>query len=162
MRTGSRRPSEPTRPAPDELSAEVDAALTTLAREESGHVLALLATRFGDVDLADDCVQDALVQAVETWRASGIPSNPAGWLYSVAHNRGIDRLRRTASAERRLLAAAPELTDAGRLEKGEEVPIVEATEVGDEQLRRQHARSEERRVGKECLSVCRSRWSPYH
>jgi RNA polymerase sigma-70 factor (ECF subfamily) len=116
-------------------AATVEGALTLLAREESGHVLALLATRFGDVDLADDCVQDALVQAVESWPADGIPDNPAGWLYRVAYNRAIDRLRRTASAERRLLAAAPELTDAGRLEKGEEVPIVEATEVGDEQLR---------------------------
>ncbi|MEO5921460.1 MAG: sigma-70 family RNA polymerase sigma factor [Pseudolysinimonas sp.] len=110
-------------------------ALTRLAREESGQVLALLAGRFGDVDLADDCVQDALVQAVESWPADGIPDNPAGWLYRVAYNRAIDRLRRTASADRRVRAAAPELTDAGRLRREEEVPIVEETEVGDEQLR---------------------------
>ena len=63
-------------------------------------MLALLATRFGDVDLADDCVQDALVQAVESWPADGIPDNPGGWLYRVASNRAIDRLRRGASAER--------------------------------------------------------------
>ena len=61
-------------------------------------MLALLAARFRDVDLADDGVQDALVQAVETWAPSGIPSNPAGWLYTVAHNRIIDRLRRDATA----------------------------------------------------------------
>jgi len=116
----------------------VDAALTRLAREDGRRVLALLAARFGDVDLADDCVQDALVQAVETWRADGIPNNPAGWLYSVAHNRGIDRLRRAASADRRLRAAAPDLTRPP--EDPEEVPIVEELivehgSVGDEQLR---------------------------
>jgi RNA polymerase sigma-70 factor, ECF subfamily len=95
-------------------------------------VLALLAARFNDVDLADDGVQDALVQAVETWAANGIPSNPAGWLYTVAHNRIIDRLRRDATARRRLQASAVELTTRY---DAEEVPIVEGTDVGDEQLR---------------------------
>jgi RNA polymerase sigma-70 factor (ECF subfamily) len=100
-------------------------------------VLALLASRYGDVDRADDAVQDALVQAVETWRASGIPNNPAGWLYTVAHNRMIDRLRREATASRRLYAAAPELTALPEFEgtDAEEVPIVEHLTVGDEQLR---------------------------
>jgi RNA polymerase sigma-70 factor (ECF subfamily) len=108
-------------------------------REESGRVLALLAARFNDVDLADDAVQDALVQAVETWATTGIPSNPAGWLYTVAHNRIIDRLRRDAVARRRLQASAPELT-AVYDDDEEEVPIVETVldehgHVGDEQLR---------------------------
>nr|WP_269457434.1 sigma factor [Microbacterium pygmaeum] len=93
----------------------------------------MLAARFGDLDLADESVQDALVQAVETWGAEGIPANPAGWLYTVARNRAIDRLRRAAASARRLTAAAPELVR----EPGapEEVPIVEHPEVGDEQLR---------------------------
>lgn len=121
--------------AAEPSSRAVADAITKLAREESGHVLALLANRFGDVDLADDCVQDALVQAVETWPARGIPSNPAGWLYSVAHNRGIDRLRRAASANRRLRAAAPELIAASEQEEVVETLIEEHGEVGDEQLR---------------------------
>lgn len=107
-------------------------------REESGRVLALLAARFGDVDLADDCVQDALVQAVETWAAKGIPDNPPGWLYTVARNRIVDRLRRDAVARRRLQESAIELTTAnsnGYGEDEEEVHIVEDTAVGDEQLR---------------------------
>jgi len=101
-------------------------------------VLALLAARFHDVDLADDAVQDALVQAVETWATSGIPSNPAGWLYRVAHNRIIDRLRRDAVARRRLHASAPELTAQAAFDQDdedEEVLIVDDTAVGDEQLR---------------------------
>ena len=96
-------------------------------------MLALLAARFGDLDLADESVQDALVQAVETWRANGIPANPPGWLYTVAHNRAIDRLRRAAASARRLASSAHELTREP--EGPEEVPIVEHTEVGDEQLR---------------------------
>ncbi|MET0862400.1 MAG: sigma-70 family RNA polymerase sigma factor [Microbacterium sp.] len=96
-------------------------------------MLALLAARFGDLDLADESVQDALVQAVETWGADGIPANPAGWLYTVARNRAIDRLRRAAASARRLTAAAPELVREP--EAPEEVPIVEHAEVGDEQLR---------------------------
>lgn len=108
-------------------------------REQGGHVLALLATRFGDLDLADDCVQDALVQAVETWTAQGIPANPPGWLYTVAHNRAVDRLRRAAAAQRRLRAAAPQLTPSpitdGDTGEAEEELVVDEREVGDEQLR---------------------------
>ncbi|PZF81253.1 RNA polymerase sigma factor [Jiangella anatolica] len=105
-------------------------------REQGGHVLALLAARFDDVDLADDCVQDALVQAVETWTAQGIPANPPGWLYTVAHNRAVDRLRRAAAAERRLRAAAPQLIPSplDPDEEREEL-VVDEREVGDEQLR---------------------------
>jgi len=109
-------------------------------REDGGRVLALLATRFGDVDLADDAVQDALVQAVESWQADGIPNNPAGWLYRVAHNRMIDRLRREASAGRRLRRAAPELLMPPETEDEEEAAVsnrmgIDDREVGDEQLR---------------------------
>jgi len=124
-------------------ATSVDAAVTQLMREEGGRVLALLAARFNDVDLADDAVQDAFLQAVETWQADGIPNNPAGWLYTVAHNRMIDRLRRAASAIRRLKQAAPELVraadspgyDTDGSETEEEVLVIDDREVGDEQLR---------------------------
>jgi len=103
-------------------------------REEGGRVLALLAARFNDVDLADDAVQDAFVQAIETWQGDGIPNNPAGWLYTVAHNRVIDRLRRAASADRRLRKAAPDLTREPPAEEEERL-VIDDREVGDEQLR---------------------------
>jgi len=104
-------------------------------------VLALLAGRFGDLDLADECVQDALVQAVETWATDGVPENPAAWLFTVAKNRAIDRLRRAAAESRRREKAAHELTRAPASDPSwpghepEEVEIVEESEVGDEQLR---------------------------
>ena len=114
-------------------AAEIDHAITRLAREESGRVTALLAVRFGDLDLADDSVQDALLQAVEVWPTEGIPRNPAAWLHTVARNRAIDRLRRSAAVDRRLARAAPEL--ALPPAPAEEVPIVEHSDVGDEPLR---------------------------
>ena len=90
--------------------ATVQVALTTVAREESGRVLALLARRFGDVDLADESVQDALVEAARVWPVQGVPANPPGWLLTVAKHKAIDRLRRAASAQRRTMAAARDLS----------------------------------------------------
>jgi RNA polymerase sigma-70 factor (ECF subfamily) len=88
---------------------EVETAITRLAREESGRVLALLARRFNDLDLADEAVQEALIEAARVWPEQGVPSNPAGWLLAVARRKAIDRLRRAASARRRTMAAAHEL-----------------------------------------------------
>lgn len=106
-----------------------DEELTRLAREESGHVLALLAHRFGDLELADEAVQDALLAAA-SW--DSVPANPAGWLYTVAHNRAVDRLRRAAAERRRIQSAAHLLT----LPSSEEPEmIIEHSEVGDEKLR---------------------------
>jgi RNA polymerase sigma-70 factor (ECF subfamily) len=112
-------------------------AVTRLAREESGHVLALLAHRFGDLDLADEAVQDALTEALG-W--SAVPDNPSAWLYTVARNRAIDRLRRDAAARRRLLASAPEIVQAHQSDDHhddaeEDHMIVDRSDVGDEQLR---------------------------
>lgn len=84
-------------------------------------------------------MQDALLQAVETWPVQGIPANPPGWLYTVAHNRAVDRFRRAAAAQRRLQLSARDLEPD--TEEPQEVPIVEAPPaddrgaVGDEQLR---------------------------
>lgn len=120
-------------------AGRIDAALTRLAREESGRVLALLARRFGDVDLADEAVQDALLEAARTWPAGGEPANPAGWLLAVARRKAIDHLRRNASRQRRLAAVAPELTAAsepGAPDGGERMMVDDVfVPTGDEHLR---------------------------
>ena len=97
------------RSGPAASAASIDAALTRLARDDGSRVLALLARQFGDLDLADEAVQDALIEAARSWPTGGVPDNPAGWLMAVARNKAIDRLRRAASARRRTLAAAPDL-----------------------------------------------------
>jgi RNA polymerase sigma-70 factor (ECF subfamily) len=94
----------------------VEAALTALAREDGGRVLALLARQFGDVDLAEDAVQDGLVEATRTWPDAGVPDNPAAWLFAVARRRALDALRRTESRRRRTYDAAVQLSrDPGAL-----------------------------------------------
>ncbi|MFW0796165.1 sigma-70 family RNA polymerase sigma factor [Gordonia sp. CPCC 205515] len=118
------------------MGDDVDDAVAALAREESGRVLALLAARYDDLDLADDCVQDALLQAMETWRAQGIPANRAGWLYTVSRNRIVDQLRRRDTARRRLASAARDLAadEVSESDAGESM-IQGEGEVGDERLR---------------------------
>ncbi|MGE5774935.1 MAG: RNA polymerase sigma factor [Chloroflexota bacterium] len=81
-------------------------------REEHGRVLAGLISQFEDFDLAEDALQDALVEALENWRSNGVPHNPGAWLMTVAKRRLIDRLRRAAKFEHNELLpdslAAPE------------------------------------------------------
>jgi len=62
--------------------------------EEAGRLTAALVKRLGDFDLAEECVQDALVSALEHWPREGIPNNPGAWLMTTARRKGIDRLRR--------------------------------------------------------------------
>jgi len=69
-------------------------------REEHGRVLAALISQFRDFELAEDALQDALVNALERWQIDGVPRNPGAWLTTVAMHRAIDRLRRTATLER--------------------------------------------------------------
>jgi RNA polymerase sigma-70 factor, ECF subfamily len=70
-------------------------------REESGQVIATLIRLFGDIDLAEEAVQDAFVVASERWPETGVPPNPGGWIVTTARNRAIDRLRRESSREER-------------------------------------------------------------
>lgn len=85
---------------------DVEASLTHLARVESGRVLAVVARRFGDVDLADEAVQEALVEAARTWPTNGVPVNAPGWLMRVTQRKAIDLVRKRSSANRRAVQAA--------------------------------------------------------
>jgi len=62
--------------------------------DEAGRLTAGLTKRLGNFDLAEECVQDALVSALEHWPREGIPNNPGAWLMTTARRKGIDRLRR--------------------------------------------------------------------
>jgi RNA polymerase sigma-70 factor (ECF subfamily) len=68
--------------------------------------VAVLARSFGDLDLAEEAVQDAFAVALERWPATGTPPSPAGWIITTARNRAIDRYRREASREERHAQAA--------------------------------------------------------
>ena len=89
--------------------------------EEAGRLTAALVKRLGDFDLAEECVQDALVAALEHWPRSGIPDNPGAWLMTTAHRKGIDRLRRETRYREKI----------ARLE---ETPMTRASSMPDERL----------------------------
>src|SRR5215467_4679614 len=65
-------------------------------REEWARVVAALARRFGDLDLAEEMAAEAFAVAVERWPVDGVPPNPGAWLTTTARRKAIDRLRREA------------------------------------------------------------------
>ncbi len=75
-------------------------------REEHGRAIAVLVRVFGDIDVAEEAVQDAFTAAVQRWPSAGLPASPAGWIITTARNRAIDRLRREAFREDRHAQAA--------------------------------------------------------
>src|SRR6202166_1425570 len=74
--------------------------------QEYGRAVAVLVRVFGDIDVAEEAVQDAFTAAVERWPSTGLPPSPAGWIITTARNRAINRLRREASREDRHAQAA--------------------------------------------------------
>jgi len=96
-------------------------------REQYGRAVAVLVGVFGDIDVAEEAVQDAFATAVGRWPASGLPPSPAGWIITTARNRAIDRLRREASREDRHAQAA--------LLRARDEPPVEDGAVPDDRLR---------------------------
>lgn len=85
--------------------------LAEVVRVEGGRMLAVLARSLGDLQLAEDAVQDASVAALEVWGRSGLPSNPSGWLYVAARRKALDVIRREARRSDRERAA----TERGEL-----------------------------------------------
>ncbi|HJQ77154.1 MAG TPA: RNA polymerase sigma factor [Acidimicrobiia bacterium] len=78
-----------------------DREIERVFRTESGRAVATLARRFGDIDLAEEMVQEAFAEAVQRWPSAGVPPSPAGWIITTARNRAIDRLRRESTRDRR-------------------------------------------------------------
>jgi RNA polymerase sigma-70 factor, ECF subfamily len=85
--------------------------IETTFRQEHGRILAALISQLGDFTLAEDALQDALVNALERWEIDGIPRNTGAWLLTVAKRRAIDRIRRAATAERNALILEPLATE---------------------------------------------------
>jgi RNA polymerase sigma factor (sigma-70 family) len=112
---------------------EATRAIEAVWRIESARLIAGLARMTGDLGLAEDMAQDALVAALETWPRAGVPDNPGAWLMATAKNRAIDRLRREQTYERKREALAH---DTGALFAMERSDFVAAAddEIGDDLL----------------------------
>jgi RNA polymerase sigma-70 factor (ECF subfamily) len=78
---------------------DIDEVITRAHREEWARVVATLARRLGDLDIAEEMAADAFATAVERWPVDGVPPNPGAWLTTTAHRKAIDRLRREARRE---------------------------------------------------------------
>jgi RNA polymerase sigma-70 factor (ECF subfamily) len=100
-------------------------------RAEYGRSVAVLTRVFGDIDMAEDAVQDAFTEAARRWPEAGLPPSPAGWIITTARNRTIDRLRREAARADKHAQAALLHADAGGLG----VSADEEGPVSDDRLR---------------------------
>ena len=94
------------------------AAIERTYRESSGRAVATLVRFFGDIDLAEEAVQEAFTAAAERWPAAGVPPNPGGWIVTTARNKALDRLRRESSRYGREAQAALLRADTGSSETG--------------------------------------------
>jgi len=79
-------------------------------RAESGRAVASLVRFFGDIDIAEEAVQDAFEVALQRWPEHGLPPSPAGWIITTAKNRAIDRLRRESTRDGEVLTVELPLT----------------------------------------------------
>ena len=107
-------------PGPTPGLAPALADIERVFREEYGRAVAVLTRVFGDIDTAEDAVQDAFAEAARRWPSAGLPPSPAGWIITTARNRAVDRLRREAARDGKHAQAA--LLHA-REEKEEEGPV---------------------------------------
>ncbi|MFI9106387.1 RNA polymerase sigma factor [Streptomyces fildesensis] len=82
-----------------DLPAAPAAEIEQVFRAEYGRSVAVLVRVFGDIDIAEEAVQDAFTTALERWPSAGLPPSPAGWIITTARNRAIDRLRRESSRQ---------------------------------------------------------------
>ena len=83
------------------VTSATQQAIDAAWRIESARLIAGLARVVGDVGLAEDLAQDALVAALEQWPKSGVPDNPGAWLIAVARRRGVDTVRRAVTLRAR-------------------------------------------------------------
>jgi RNA polymerase sigma factor (sigma-70 family) len=113
--------------------AETHRTIDAVWRMESAKLIAALTRLVGDVGVAEDLAQDALIIALEKWPSSGVPSNPGAWLMATARHRAIDQLRRRTMLEEKHEQVAAELE-----EQQNQTPDLEASiddYVGDDLLR---------------------------
>jgi RNA polymerase sigma factor (sigma-70 family) len=114
--------------------ADTHRTIDAVWRIESAKLIAALTRMVGDVGLAEDLAQDALVAALERWPESGIPDKPGAWLMATAKHRAIDQIRRGKMLERKHVQVGHEL----EIRQESAVPDLEAAlddDIGDDLLR---------------------------
>jgi RNA polymerase sigma-70 factor (ECF subfamily) len=110
------------------------AGIERVFREQYGRAVAVLVRQFGDIDLAQEAVQDAFVAAVQRWPSAGVPPSPAGWIITTARHRAIDVVRRESSRDDRH-TQAEQLWPRSSPARPEDTDANEEDAVRDERLR---------------------------
>ncbi len=107
-----------------------------LFRHESGKLVAVMTRIFGatNLDLAEDVVQDALLDAVNQWKYRGIPANPVAWLYKVARYKAINIVNREKYQRQYAAELLHTLSSEPAGEPGQD-PLFSAQEILDDQVR---------------------------
>ncbi|MGH9062977.1 MAG: RNA polymerase sigma factor [Acidimicrobiales bacterium] len=114
-------------------TVSAEAAVADAHRHEWGFVLAATVRVTRDIDLAEECVQDAYAKALDSWPRTGVPDKPGAWLTTVARRRALDQLRRRSTQDRILpLLVEPTATEADAIESAVERDL---PEVPDDRLR---------------------------
>jgi RNA polymerase sigma-70 factor (ECF subfamily) len=111
------------------MTVSVEAAVADAHRREWGFVLAATVRVTGDIDLAEECVQDAYARALASWPGRGVPARPGAWLTTVARRRAIDLLRRRATQDR----SKPLLIEAATAAPAD--GEIDLPEIADDRLR---------------------------
>jgi len=100
---------------PDGVASESTQAIESAFRDSYSLVLSGLSRQVGDIDLAEEAIQDAFTEALRSWPDTGVPANPGGWIATVARRRAIDRIRRqTTYARKKELLVSLEKVEAER------------------------------------------------
>jgi RNA polymerase sigma factor (sigma-70 family) len=115
-------------------NAEIQKTIEAVWRIESAKIIAVLARIVGDIALAEDLAQDALVIALERWPEAGIPDNPGAWLMATAKHRAIDRVRRNVLLERKQTELGRDL-ELERASSGVEFEAALEDDIDDDLLR---------------------------
>jgi RNA polymerase sigma-70 factor (ECF subfamily) len=114
-----------------EASPDAGAAVAAAHRREWAFVLAATARVARDLDIAEECVQDAYVAALDTWSRRGVPDNPAAWLTTAARRKALDTLRR----DKTLRAKLPLLVDPEPAPGPEPPAVGQEDVIADDRLR---------------------------
>ena len=121
-------------------SDEVKRTLAAAHRHEWARVLAATVRVAGDIDLAQECAQDAYVSALQTWRRDGIPRNPGAWLTTTARRKALDSHRRAAALRSRIPLLIEPAGASGPLgnslaSSSPETQLTEMDDIPDDRLR---------------------------
>ena len=120
----------------DPRRSEVEAVLADAHRRDWALVLGATARVAKDLDLAEECVQEAYAAALETWTRDGIPTRPTGWITTAARRRAVDALRREHVLRSKLpLLVEPEETEAAAVADAANPGVGESDSIPDERLR---------------------------